>query len=334
MDKKVCVTTLIFLLIPAFPLSAKAIATLYVDPPAVVTSVGDTFSVNITISDVIDLAGWEFKLYYSSAKLNGTNLVEGSFLKQGGSTYFAVINFTDNYNSTHGVAWVTCALLGGSPGVNGNGTLAIVAFEVKQLGTSTLSLIDTWMSDSQPIPHIALGGIVYVLPHDVAITDLIPSKTVVGQGLTVKMDVSILNKGNFTETFNVTVYANSTSITSQTITLTSGNSTTLMCTWNTSGFAYGNHTIKAVADTVPVETDTGDNNLTGGWVIVSLVGDITGPDGWPDGDVDIRDVSAVARLFGVSSPSPEYNPNFDINGDGDIDIKDVSTVARHFGEHV
>jgi hypothetical protein len=168
----------------------------------------------------------------------------------------------------------------------------------------------------------------------VAITDLTPSKTVVGQGLTVKMDVSILNKGNFTETFNVTVYTNSTSITSQTITLTSGNSTTLMCTWNTSGFAYGNYTISAYAWPVLGETSTADNNFTGGWVMVSIVGDITGPSGWPDGDCDIRDVSAVARLFGVSSPSPEYNPNFDINGDGDIDIKDVSTVARHYGEHL
>jgi Ca2+-binding EF-hand superfamily protein len=68
-------------------------------------------------------------------------------------------------------------------------------------------------------------------------------------------------------------------------------------------------------------------------VTVSIVGDITGVFGIPDGEVDMRDVGSVARLFGVSSPSPEYNPNFDINDDGTIDIKDVSTVARHFGEN-
>jgi hypothetical protein len=100
------------------------------------------------------------------------------------------------------------------------------------------------------------------------------------------------------------------------------------------GIAYGNYTISAYAQPVLGETNIADNNFTGGWVIVSMVGDITGPDGWPDGKCDIRDVSAVARLFGVNSPNPEYKPNCDINNDWKIDIKDVSTVARHFGEHV
>jgi streptogramin lyase len=170
--------------------------------------------------------------------------------------------------------------------------------------------------------------------HDIAITEVTPSKTVVGQGYSLNINVTAANQGDYTEIFNVTVYANTTSIATQTISLTSGNSTTITFPWNTTGFAKGNYTTNAVADTVPGETHIADNTFADGWVIVAMVGDITGPEGFPDGDVDIRDVSAVARLFGVSSPSPEYNPNFDINGDGDIDIKDVSTVARHFGEHV
>lgn len=97
MGKKVYMTILTLLLIPALQTSTKAMATLYVDPLTTVTSIGDTFSVNITISDVIDLAGWEFKLYYLPSNLNGTNLEEGPLLKEGGSTFFAVINFTDNY---------------------------------------------------------------------------------------------------------------------------------------------------------------------------------------------------------------------------------------------
>jgi peptide/nickel transport system substrate-binding protein len=170
--------------------------------------------------------------------------------------------------------------------------------------------------------------------HDVAVTNITPYKTVVGAGYSTLINVTVADEGLNTETFNVTAYANTTDIATFTnITSTSGSSTTITFTWNTTGFAKGNYTLSAYAWPVPGETNTADNNFTGGMIIVAMVGDITGPDGFPDGDCDIRDVSAVARLFGVSSPSPEYNPNFDINDDGDIDIKDVSTVARHFGEH-
>jgi hypothetical protein len=330
MNEKIVAGIFTFLLILYFPLGINTLTVLYVNPSTIMTSVGDSFSVNITISGVNDLGGWEFKLYYLSANLNGTDLVEGPFLKQGESTYFDIIDFTDNYNSTHGIAWVTCALLGDGPGVDGNGTLAVITFKAQQLGTSGLSLTDTLLSDSQPIPHVALNGIVHVLPHDVAITDITPSKTVVGQGLTVKMDVNISNQGNFTETFNVIVYANTTSFATQTVTLTSGTSTTITFTWNTTGFAKGKYTISAITDTIPGETDIEDNTLTDGWIVVTVIGDING-----DFKVDITDLVLVIKYFGSypSHPTKPWNPNADINCDNKVDITDLVLLIKHFGEH-
>jgi subtilase family serine protease len=171
--------------------------------------------------------------------------------------------------------------------------------------------------------------------HDITLTQVLPLKSIVCQSQRIRTNVTIENRGLFSETFNITFYADATLVQTLTVhNLPGGNSTIITFAWNTTGFAYGNYTLSAYAWPVPGETNIADNNFTGGWIIVALVGDITGPSGWPDGDVDIRDVSAVARLFGVSSPSPGYNPNFDINDDGDIDIKDVSTVARHYGEHL
>ena len=74
--------------------------------------------------------------------------------------------------------------------------------------------------------------------------------------------------------------------------------------WNISGFIKGNYTAKAVADTVLNETDTSDNIYIDGWIMVLIVGEVTGPDGWPDGKVDIRDIAAIALLFGVDYPDP------------------------------
>jgi hypothetical protein len=64
----------------------------------------------------------------------------------------------------------------------------------------------------------------------------------------------------------------------------------------------GNFTLSAVAETVPDEVDAADNNCTGCWIIVSMIGDIIGPNGCPDGKVDARDVSLVSRRYGRKDP--------------------------------
>jgi len=174
----------------------------------------------------------------------------------------------------------------------------------------------------------------YPCIHAVAIKNIRQSKTVIGQSFTTNLYVDIANQGHFPETFNVTVYANTTIISQTEVTLTSGNSTTITFVWNTTGFAKGNYTIWAYVSPVSNETDTADNTLPDGWVIVAMVGDITGPDGWPDGKVDmIYDIRSVAKLFGVVYPDPRYIANYDINGDLKIDmINDIRTVAKHFGD--
>jgi hypothetical protein len=149
----------------------------------------------------------------------------------------------------------------------------------------------------------------------------------------MRINVTVANQGNYTETFNVTAYANTTAIQTLNVTnLPPGNSTTVTFTWNTAGFAKGNYTISANATVLPGETDVADNTFTDGWVIVSMVGDVSGPDGWPDGLVDIDDVILIAIAFGSLRGDPRYHPNIDLNDDGLIDIDDVIIPAIHFGE--
>ena len=178
----------------------------------------------------------------------------------------------------------------------------------------------------------SLDGKVYAFggSHEVAVTDVVPSKTVVNQGYSTSMNVTVENRGDFDETFNVTLYANTTSIATQTVTLTSRNSTTLTFTWNTSGFVKGNYTISAYATPVPSETYTADNNLVDGLIKVTVIGDING-----DFKVDIKDLVLVIKYFGSypSHPTKPWNPNADINSDNKIDIKDLVLVIKHFGEH-
>jgi len=173
---------------------------------------------------------------------------------------------------------------------------------------------------------------------DVSITRVKTLKTVLCQAYAMPIEVTVENHGNFSATFDVTLCANGTAMsTVPNITVQSGDSKVLTFNWSTIDWAIGNYTIWVSIRPIPGETNTADNNFTDGWVIVSLAGDITGSDGWPDGKVDMRDVGLVARNFGQTVPPA--NPNCDLTGptasvpDGKIDMRDIGLVARHFGEH-
>jgi len=103
--------------------------------------------------------------------------------------------------------------------------------------------------------------------HDVAVTNVAPSKTVVGQNCSMSVNVTVENQGDFTETFDVTTYYNTTTIETKTVTnLPLGENTTLTFTWNTTGVAKGNYTITAYAHPVLNETDTTDNTYVDGTI--------------------------------------------------------------------
>ena len=129
--------------------------------------------------------------------------------------------------------------------------------------------------------------------HDIAVTDIKLEKTVAGQGCECKIHVTVKNKGDRTETFNVSVYADVNSTSSHTITLTSGNSNIVSFVCKTSGFAYGNYTISAYAEPAPDEADTTDNTLIDGWVFITIPGDINA-----DQRVNILDCIILANHFG------------------------------------
>lgn len=108
--------------------------------------------------------------------------------------------------------------------------------------------------------------------HDVAITMVTVSQNSVVQGETVYINVTAENQGDFTETFNVTVYADSAMVDlPQTVSdLPPNASIMLFFTWNTSTVSEGIYTIKATASTVPFEMDITDNTYTNGNVAVKI----------------------------------------------------------------
>lgn len=136
----------------------------------IVPNVGLNFIVNISIQNVNNLYGWEFKLYYPSDILNGTTVTEGPFLKTGNEpTFFRVLEFTDTYNNAYGRVIVSCSRLKqDTPGVSGDGVLATIVFTSKSTnGPKILRLEDVKLSDpnANVIPCITANGEVTVIPE-------------------------------------------------------------------------------------------------------------------------------------------------------------------------
>ena len=100
--------------------------------------------------------------------------------------------------------------------------------------------------------------------------------SVVGQGFPLQINLTIGNREGSAETFNITAYANSATVGTQLVTLASGNSATVTLFWDTTSFAYGNYTMTASATPVSHETKTGGDSAFGGWVLVTIPGDVNG----------------------------------------------------------
>jgi hypothetical protein len=245
-------------------------ATLSVEPTnSFGINVGDTFSINIIVSNVIDLDGWQFNLYYQSAVLNATGYSEGPFLQTGGSsTFFSAYNFTDHYNDTFGVVGLNDVRFSIATGVDGSGTLATITFKAVGSGPSILNFGNGFLpmklfdSANKLIPFTPIGGLAYVGAVDVAIGE-IDTPLDIPQGSMAMINVTAQNRGQPTETFDVTLSADGSVIGTQTvINLPGGGNQILNFAWDTTPFQMGQYTLTATATAIVGEIDYNDNTLS------------------------------------------------------------------------
>ena len=115
-------------------------------------TIGDTFTLNLIVQDITDLAGWQLNIAFNPAVLKAVSVNEGDFLsKDGGSTFFQ----KGNINSTTGeITGLTVAHIGAGS-VSGTGTLLSINFEAKAAGEGSLTLHEVKLGDpnGDAIPH-------------------------------------------------------------------------------------------------------------------------------------------------------------------------------------
>ena len=243
-----------------------------VDPSVVEdVSVGGKFNVSVNVAEMENLYSYEFYMNWSAPVLNVTGIVEGDFLKsQPGDTVFQ-----QEIHNDEGYIRVRCERTG-TPGVSGGGTLANITFQVESVAKSNLHLYDTSLFDpvGNPILHMTIDGFFNnVRIHDIAVTKVTASPTLLEPGSAdpVYINVTVENLGQFTETFNVTVYYGEEEIDTETdISLLKDSEITLNFIWNITAVKGGSYTIKAEASGVADDANTENNIGTFRSVVIVL----------------------------------------------------------------
>ena len=99
--------------------------------------VGDTFTLDLSVENISDLAGWQFDIVFDPTMLEAIEVNEGDFLKTGGGTTFFQKGKIDNRSGK--ITGLSSALLSGG-GVTGTGTLLSIKFSAKAGGEAQLKL--------------------------------------------------------------------------------------------------------------------------------------------------------------------------------------------------
>ena len=126
-----------------------------------------TATVNVSISSVTNLYGYQHDILYSSSFLNVTSLAsvtQGAFLKSGGASTFFI-------NGSLSPGWIrntACTRLNTSTGVSGSGNLTRITLSLN-LGVvppinTYVRLVNTKLSNinSQAIPHSVVNGTINI----------------------------------------------------------------------------------------------------------------------------------------------------------------------------
>ncbi|MBS7281430.1 MAG: hypothetical protein KIH09_16550, partial [Candidatus Freyarchaeota archaeon] len=243
-------------------------ARIFIDPQEVIKPDAipcqTTFQINVSIDDIAEMKACKFNLTYNT---NIISLVGLNFPSINGQ--YPIISLI--INDANGFAWMNLTYPTAIT-VSEPAPLVTLTFHVESMGATPLNLTETILSDilGNPIPHDVYNGFFMGIIRDIAVTNIEVSRTWTYVGWPVNITVTVKNKGNIDETFNLYVYYDSYVIGVETITsLPPNQEKNVTFTWDTTGVAEGNYTIKAEAPPVPYETNVGDNTLTDGkvWVM-------------------------------------------------------------------
>ena len=162
--------------------------------------------------------------------------------------------------------------------------------------------------------------------HNVRVVSFVSQKTILDRGSQPIFEVALYNNDSNTNYCYLTVYASDTVINQTETALGSYEYKKNTFRWDTSGVAFGNHTLVVYAEPVPNETCS-SNKAVVGWTFITIAGDLN-----MDLSVDIFDAILLGGACCFDPASSNWNINADLNNDNVVDIYDALILASNYGK--
>jgi len=135
----------------------------------IVSAPGQNFMVDVNVTDVAGLYGFEFQLYYDTAFLDASNVIPGPVIPP--TRFLGPVDPNtfewSPINDTLGLVRVTCTFLSPASPFTGDGTLVTINFTATAEGTCILDFTLTQLFNNigAPITHFSDDGSVTVIPE-------------------------------------------------------------------------------------------------------------------------------------------------------------------------
>jgi hypothetical protein len=139
------VVLLLFSLISMFSsfTMAQQTTTVSINPSTTSTTIESDITVNLQVTNVQNLGGWNLNLTWNPQVINLTQISEGTFLADSGTTLFTWSPRSSPISRSHGYIQGVADVLLSTTGVSGSGVLATITFYALGSGTSPISIAGT-----------------------------------------------------------------------------------------------------------------------------------------------------------------------------------------------
>lgn len=290
-----------------------------------------SFTVNVSITDVVDLSIWQIKLLFNPSMLACSNVAEPP---DGIFHGLDTIGLGWSFDNTAGYVGAYDGILT-AQGVNGSGTLCRIRFDVKQPGISSIVFTDLGSRGGTIIygsgqlnsmPFSAINGYVQVNAVGFQASAFQAIKESVAYNV-VMFTNSTLSDFGYDQNSDAISYVQtgpSGSVGTSYVLIPNG----LM------NVSYFGILINGNTTYFTVFTDGANHFLLWTYkhstatvsILPTVAGDLNA-----DRKTDMKDVAISAYSFGSIPGTPRWNPITDVNRDLKNDMKDLAFVAKYFG---
>lgn len=303
--------------------------TIDVKPKKSYPSVGQSFAVNVSITNVINLHAWQLRMTFNPEIIRCENISMPEDNIFGGLAQLIYVEI----NNTRGDLLAYCYIDSPS-GVNASGTLCQTEFNCKAPGITPIVIAD----------RMQLGGTYLVDPD----SNLIPFQAADGMAEVggPNFQENIFTVSQDTETYYVIVFSNSTvtafnfdQLYKEMTFDASGESGTIGSSSTAFSKELLNGTIAVLVNGKAVYyslfENTTHNFLCFKYehttktikVRLTVLADVNG-----DRKVNIVDIFIVILAFGSNPTHPKWNPLADLNHDNQVNVVDMFIAIQNFGE--